>query len=348
MDDLISRTLPAQIKERLKTKPRRWLVTGAAGFIGSNLVEALLKFDQTVVGLDNFATGRRENIEDVARKVGGKQAGNFEFREGDIRDPEACQSACANVDIVLHQAALGSVPRSLANPAATNESNVTGFLNMAIAARDAKASRFVFAASSSTYGDNTDLPKVESKIGKPLSPYALTKLVNELYADIFFRCYGLATVGLRYFNVFGRRQDPNGAYSAVIPRWTSALIRGETVEIFGDGTTSRDFCYIDNVIQANILAALAPPDGVVGEVFNVAFGERTSLNDLYTELRDIISKDFPKVLEKAAVHKPFRAADVMHSLAEITKARERLGYQPSHSLRGGLTEAVKWYTENLK
>jgi UDP-N-acetylglucosamine/UDP-N-acetylgalactosamine 4-epimerase len=348
MDDSLSRTLPQQIKQALAATPRRWLVTGAAGFIGSNLVEALLKLDQVVVGLDNLATGHKRNIEDVIRKAGAERARNFKFVEGDICEIGACTSACTNVDIVLHQAALGSVPRSLANPAATNQTNVSGFLNMAIAARDAKVTRFVFAASSSTYGDNPDLPKVESKIGKPLSPYAVTKLVNELYADVFFRCYGLATVGLRYFNVFGRRQDPNGAYSAVIPRWTASLIRGETIEIFGDGTSSRDFCYIDNVIQANILAALAAPDGVVGEVFNIAVGERTSLNDLYAALRDIVGARCPEVKERRAVHKPFRAGDIMHTLADITKARERLGYQPTHSLREGLNEAVEWYTENLK
>jgi len=301
-----------------------------------------------VVGLDNFDTGHKRNIEDVVRKAGKERVKNFKFVEGDICDASACASACANVDIVLHQAALGSVPRSLANPAATNESNVTGFLNMAIAAREAKVERFVYAASSSTYGDLADLPKVESKIGKPLSPYAVTKLVNELYADVFFRCYGLPTVGLRYFNVFGRRQDPNGAYSAVIPRWTAALIRGETVEIFGDGTTSRDFCYTDNVIQANLLAALAPADGVVGEVFNIAVGERTSLNDLYAALRDILSVRHPHLKESTAVHKPFRTGDIQHSLADINKARQRLGYKPTHSLREGLAEAVEWYTENLK
>ena len=347
MDELLSRALPPHIVQALRAKPRRWLITGAAGFIGSNLVEALLKLDQTVVGLDNFATGHKRNIEDVVQKS-GDGAKNFKFVEGDICDTTACASACANVDIVLHQAALGSVPRSLANPAATNEANVTGFLNMVIAARDAKAFRFVYAASSSTYGDHPDLPKVESKIGKPLSPYAVTKLVNEIYADVFFRCYGLPTVGLRYFNVFGRRQDPEGAYSAVIPRWTAALIRGETVEIFGDGTTSRDFCYIDNVIQANLLAALAPPGGVVGEVFNIAVGERTSLNDLYAALRDTLGARYPHVKNKPAAHKPFRAGDIQYSLADISKARQRLGYQPSHSLREGLTEAVEWYAENLR
>jgi UDP-N-acetylglucosamine 4-epimerase len=348
MHELLLQTLPPNIVQALESKPRRWLVTGAAGFIGSNLVDALLKLNQVVVGLDNLATGHKRNIEDAVRKAGSERAKNFQFVEGDICDMGACVSACANIDIVLHQAALGSVPRSLANPAATNESNVTGFLNMAIAARDANAARFVYAGSSSTYGDHPDLPKVESKIGKPLSPYAVTKLVNELYADIFFRSFGLPTVGLRYFNVFGRRQDPNGAYSAVIPRWTAALIRGETVEIYGDGTSSRDFCYIDNVIQANILAALAAPDGVVGEVFNVAVGERTSLNDLYAVLRDILGARYPYIKERRAVHKPFRAGDVMHSLADISKARQRLGYQPTHSLRKGLSEAVKWYTENLK
>ena len=328
-------------------RPCRWLVTGAAGFIGSNLVEALLALDQEVIGLDNFATGHRRNIDDVIGQAGAARA-RFEFREGDIAQPATCAAACVNVDFVLHEAALGSVPRSMADPAATNQANITGFLNMAIAARDAKVKRFVYAASSSTYGDHRDLPKVESKIGRPLSPYAVTKLVNEIYADVFHRCYGLPTVGLRYFNVFGRRQDPGGAYAAVIPRWTSALLRAETIEIYGDGTTSRDFCYIDNVIQANILAATTPLGGVAGEVFNVAFGERTSLNDLFSILQDILGESRPCVKESRSVYKPFRAGDVLHSLADISKARERLGYQPTHSVRQGLAEASQWYAENLK
>lgn len=337
-----------ETQQRLQESPKTWLVTGVAGFIGSNLLEKLLSLNQSVIGLDNFSTGKKENLNEVREIVGQERWRRFRFIDGDIRDLGKCQSSSEGVDYVLHQAALGSVPRSSADPIATNEANVTGFLNMLVAARDHKVKRFVYAASSSTYGDHRDLPKVESKIGRPLSPYAVTKLVNEIYADVFHRCYGLPTVGLRYFNVFGRRQDPGGAYAAVIPRWTSALLRGETIEIYGDGTTSRDFCYIDNVIQANILAATTPPGGVAGEVFNVAFGERTSLNDLFSILQDILGESRPCVKESRSVYKPFRAGDVLHSLADISKARERLGYQPTHSVRQGLAEASQWYAENLK
>lgn len=271
-----------RITEELRRSPRSWLVTGAAGFIGSNLLETLLKLDQRVIGLDNFATGRRSNLEDVKRLVTPEQWARHEFIEGDIRDLEDCRRACEGVDFVLHQAALGSVPRSLVDPIATNAANVTGFVNMLVAARDAKVKRFVYAASSSTYGDHPGLPKVEDVIGRPLSPYAVTKLVNEIYADVFGRCYGLPSIGLRYFNVFGPRQDPNGAYAAVIPRWIAALIKGDTVIVNGDGETSRDFCYVDNAVQANLLAALAEESAAINQVYNVAVGDRTTLNDLHS------------------------------------------------------------------
>lgn len=333
------------VQAELRQRPRTWLVTGAAGFIGSNLVEKLLTLGQRVIGLDNFSTGYQHNLDDVRAGVGGEAWGGFEFIEGDIRDLETCRRACDGVDYVLHQAALGSVPRSLADPIATNASNITGFLNMLVAARDAGVKRFVYAASSSTYGDHPGLPKVEDRIGRPLSPYAVTKYVNELYADVFQRSYGIECVGLRYFNVFGRRQDPNGAYAAVIPKWVGQLLAGERCRINGDGETSRDFCYIENVVQVNLLAALVQGEGVTGEVYNVAVGDRTTLNQLYTAIRDGLAEHRPEVAGVEPEYGPFRAGDVRHSQADVSKAQGRLGYEPVFGLYSGLTNTLGWYID---
>lgn len=331
----------------LSENPRRWLVTGAAGFIGSNLVEALLMAGQNVVGLDNFATGHQRNLDEIAQSVGDKFTKNFRFIKGDIRDLDVCQKACSGIDVVLHQAALGSVPRSLQNPINTNEANIVGFLNMLVAAKDQSVKRFVFAASSSTYGDHPGLPKVEEVIGKPLSPYAVTKYVNELYAKVFKDCYGLSTVGLRYFNVFGRRQDPDGAYAAVIPRWIKSMIQGNPIQINGDGETSRDFCYIDNVLQMNIIAATSTNDAVSGQVFNVAVGDRTTLNSLFSTLVENL-KDFDIGYTQSAVYADFRHGDVRHSQASIDKAKDLLNYQPTHNIYQGLKEAMEWYVRYLR
>ncbi len=329
------------LRQQLRDAPRRWLVTGVAGFIGSNLLETLLTLDQTVVGLDNFATGHRHNLDAVRDAVGPARWERFAFIEGDIRDPADCERACRDVDLVLHQAALGSVPRSIADPQTTNATNIDGFLNMLVAARDAKVGRFVFAASSSTYGDHPGLPKLEDRIGRPLSPYAVTKYVNELYADVFARSYGLATVGLRYFNVFGPRQDPNGAYAAVIPKWCHALLNGETVFINGDGETSRDFCYVDNAVQANLLAATSQHPDAINTVYNVAVGDRTTLVELYDELRRHLAPAAPD-----AMRRDFRAGDVRHSQADIGRARERLGYAPTHVVREGLGATARWFKQH--
>jgi UDP-N-acetylglucosamine/UDP-N-acetylgalactosamine 4-epimerase len=330
------------VRERLRSSPNRWLVTGVAGFVGSNLLEHLLELGQEVVGLDNFATGHRRNLDDVRAAVAAEDWARFNFVEVDIRDPASCATACHGVDVVLHQAALGSVPRSIENPILTNQANVDGFLNMLVAARDAGVRRFVYAASSSTYGDNPELPKVEERIGRPLSPYAVTKFVNELYADVFQRTYGMQTIGLRYFNVFGRRQDPQGAYAAVIPRWIGRLLAGQRCEVNGDGETSRDFCYVENVVQANLLAATAGEE-CTGAVYNVAYGERTSLNQLYELIRDALAEHRPEIWNLAPDHRGFRTGDVRHSLADIGKARTLLGYDPTHSVRAGLRETVAWY-----
>jgi UDP-N-acetylglucosamine 4-epimerase len=332
-----------ETRDGLRASPRRWLVTGVAGFIGSNLLEDLLSLGQTVVGLDNFATGHRHNLDDVRAAVGEEAWRSFRFIEGDIRDLEACRRACDGVDLVLHQAALGSVPRSISDPIGTNGANVDGFLNMLVAARDARVGRFVYAASSSTYGDHPGLPKREETIGRPLSPYAVTKYVNELYADVFARTYGLACVGLRYFNVFGRRQDPQGAYAAVIPRWIGELLAGAAPTIHGDGETSRDFCYIDNVIQANILAALAGDEAAVNQVYNVATGGRTSLNGLFAMIREGLAEHAPAVASVEPTHGAFRAGDVRHSQADIAKARTLLGYEPAYDVGRGMRETVAWY-----
>ena len=336
-----------ELQTRLKATPAAWLITGVAGFIGSNLLETLLKLDQKVVGLDNFSTGFQHNLDEVQSLVTADQWRNFTFIEGDIRNPEDCARACSGVDYVLHEAALGSVPRSVEDPALTNENNITGFLNMLIAARDAGVRRFVYAASSSTYGDHPGLPKVEDRIGNPLSPYAVTKLVNELYAQVFARTYGFKTIGLRYFNIFGRRQDPDGAYAAVIPKWFAALIKGETLYINGDGSTSRDFCYIDNCVQANLLAATTDDEAALDQVYNVAYGERTSLNELFGLIRDRVSPAYPDAAEVEPVYRDFRVGDVLHSLADIGKARELLGYAPGYSITRGLDEAAGWYLEHL-
>ncbi len=327
---------------QLQQSPKTWLVTGVAGFIGSNLLEKLLKLDQTVVGLDNFATGYQRNLDEVQALVSPEQWLRFRFIEGDIRQLETCQRACTGVDCVLHQAALGSVPRSINDPITTNSVNIDGFLNMLVAAREAQVSSFTYAASSSTYGDHPGLPKVEDRIGKPLSPYAVTKYVNELYADVFARSYGFQTIGLRYFNVFGRRQDPDGAYAAVIPKWAAALLKGVTVFINGDGETSRDFCYVDNAVQANILAATTQNPEAKNQVFNVAVGDRTTLNTLFGLLRENL-QTYGVSPDVQPTYRDFRAGDVRHSQAATDKAQSMLGYAHSHRLGDGIRDAMPWY-----
>ena len=377
MDDFKAMTRYEQLCQALLQSPKTWLVTGVAGFIGSNLLEKLLKLDQQVVGLDNFSTGHPHNLDNVNNSVTSTQWARFKFIEGDIRDLETCQRACRGgggyegegtdpdgavvaegsrgfmrVDYVLHQAALGSVPRSLESPIATNQNNIDGFLNMLVAARDNCVKRLVYAASSSTYGDHPALPKVEDQIGKPLSPYAVTKLVNELYADVFTRSYGLSTIGLRYFNVFGPRQDPNGAYAAVIPRWIASMLSSESVSINGDGQTSRDFCFIDNAVQANILAAVTETPvqtfdsttiSLDGEVYNVAYGGRTTLTELYNGIKQSLQSLDPSLLIPAANYRDFRAGDIRHSQADISKAQSHLGYAPSHDVYSGLAQTVAWF-----
>jgi UDP-N-acetylglucosamine 4-epimerase len=335
------------IRNALEAHPRTWLITGVAGFIGCNLLEDLLELNQRVVGLDNFSTGRRRNLEEIQGSVSADQWARFALLEGDIRDLQTCREAVSGVDYVLHQAALGSVPRSLENPIGTNESNIDGFLNMLVAARDAGVKRFVYAASSSTYGDHEGLPKVEDTIGKPLSPYAVTKLVNELYAEVFASAYGFESIGLRYFNVFGPRQDPEGAYAAVIPAWTRAMLRGEAAYINGDGETSRDFCYVDNAIQANILAATATNARATNQVYNVAVGERTTLNELYEMIRSELLDQLPALVVPPPRYRDFRPGDVRHSLADIGKARDTLGYEPTQSVGEGIKEAMGWYVRDL-
>lgn len=330
----------------LSARPRTWLITGVAGFIGSNLLEQLLRHGQRVTGLDNFLTGHRKNLDMVRGLAGAEAWENFTFIEGDIRDPETCRRACAGAEHVLHEAALGSVPRSIDDPLLSNSCNIDGFLNMLTAARDAGVESFVYAASSSTYGDEPTLPKVEDVIGSPLSPYAVTKYVNELYGDVFARCYGFSSIGLRYFNVFGKRQDPFGAYAAVIPQWFAALLRGETVYINGDGETSRDFCYIDNVVEANILASMAP-EAARNKVYNVAFGRRTTLNELFALIREEATRHKPEAADAKPVYRDFRAGDVRHSLADVSRAGTLLGYAPAYDVRQGLRLAGDWYAANL-
>jgi UDP-N-acetylglucosamine 4-epimerase len=331
------------LKTQLQSKRDTWLITGAAGFIGSNLLEALLKLNQKVVGLDNFSTGHQRNLDEVQSIVTPAQWLNFNFIKADICNLGNCQKACNGVDYVLHQAALGSVPRSVEDPITTNASNVTGFLNMLVASRNSKVKRFVYAASSSTYGDHPGLPKVEDQIGKPLSPYAVSKYVNELYADVFGKTYGLQSIGLRYFNVFGPRQDPVGAYAAVIPKWIASMIKGEPVYINGDGETSRDFCYIANVVQANLLAASTPNAEAVNQVYNVAVGGRTTLNELYAQLKQNLISSCPNLKDAQPVYREFRAGDVRHSFASIDKARKKLGYEPTQSMGQGVVLAMPWY-----
>ncbi len=336
-----------KLKSVLLARPKSWLVTGAAGFIGSNIVQTLLELAQTVVGLDNFATGDRKNLDEVKAGVGATRWKNFKFINGDIRELNTRRRACRAVDFVLHQAALGSVPRSLKDPLATHESNVNGFLNMLLAARDNSVQRFVYASSSAIYGDHPKLPKVEDVIGRPLSPYAATKYVNELYASVFARCYGIQTLGLRYFNVFGPRQDPDGPYAAVIPKWIAAMMKNEPVFINGDGETSRDFCYVDNAVQMNLLAATAAKPEAVNQVYNVALNERTSLNDLFAMLRERLLAHYPHLGKYKPVYRPFRAGDVRHSQANIQKAKRLLGYAPTHRLEQGLDAALDWYRKNV-
>ena len=335
------------LKIQLQAAPKTWLITGVAGFIGSNLLETLLGLGQRVVGLDNFATGHQRNLDEVQSLVSPAQWANFRFIRGDIRQLADCQQACAGVDYVLHQAALGSVPRSLEDPITTNSTNIDGFLNMLVAARDAQVQSFTYAASSSTYGDHPGLPKVEDHIGKPLSPYAVTKYVNELYAEVFARCYGFTSIGLRYFNVFGPRQDPNGAYAAVIPKWTAAMIQNEAVYINGDGETSRDFCFIDNTVQANLLAATATAPEARNQVYNIAVSGRATLNALFTELQSALASNGIRY-EKAAVYRDFRPGDVRHSQADIGKAQRLLGYAPQFDLQTGVAKAMPWYIRFLK
>ncbi len=335
------------IEHQLKAQQSRWVITGVAGFIGSNLLEFLLKNNQKVVGLDNFSTGYQHNLDQVRDIVGPDNWNNFSFVQGDIRDLDTCQKTCSGAQYILHHAAIGSVPRSIEDPVFTNANNITGFLNMLVASRDQQVKRFIYAASSSTYGDHPGLPKVESVIGQPLSPYAVTKYVNELYADVFQRCYGMSCIGLRYFNVFGPRQDPKGAYAAVIPIWISALIKNKDLFINGDGETTRDFCYIDNVIQANMLSALTTNDQASNQVFNVALSDKTSLMDLYQMMRAILEKNHPHVQNHQPSFLPFRSGDIRHSQADISKAQNLLAYKPTCKVDQGLQKTIAWYELNL-
>jgi UDP-N-acetylglucosamine 4-epimerase len=338
-------TVYGKVKENLLNEPKTWLITGVAGFIGSNLLEALLLLNQKVVGLDNFATGFQHNLDEVQSLVSTEQWQQFRFIEGDIRQLADCEAACAGVDYVLHQAALGSVPRSIADPINTNDTNISGFLNILVAARDAKVASFTYAASSSTYGDHPALPKVEDAIGNPLSPYAVTKYVNELYADVFARTYGFKTIGLRYFNIFGKRQTPDGAYAAVIPKWTAAMISDDKVYINGDGETSRDFNFIENAVQANILAATATEEAK-NQVYNVAVGGRTTLNTLFTALKENLSSNGVDY-KQDPVYRDFRAGDVRHSQADINKIQKALGYAPQFDIVQGIEKAMPWYVTFL-
>ncbi len=331
----------------LRKRRHRWLITGVAGFIGSNLLETLLRAGQQVTGLDNFMTGYRDNLEQVRAQVPKEAWERFRFVEGDIRCLAACKDACAGVDFVLHQAALGSVGRSIADPILTSDINMIGFLNVLVAARDARVKRLVYAASSATYGDHPDLPKVEERIGRPLSPYALTKHVNEVYAEMFSRCYHTESIGLRYFNIFGPRQDPNGEYAAVIPQWFSAMINNEQLNINGDGDSSRDFCFVANAVQANLLAALTTDADAINQVYNVAVNARTSLNELYALMRGMLERQFPHLASHQPNYNDFRVGDVRHSQADISKASRLLGYQPSHRLEDGLRDSLEWYMSHL-
>ena len=340
-----------QLQEHLKDNQNTWLVTGVAGFIGSNLLERLLILNQKVVGLDNFDTGHQHNIdqaiEDANKATGKDLSNNFKFIDGDIRDINNCKQACNGVDYVLHQATLGSVPRSIEDPINTNRANIDGFLNMLVASKDVNVKRFVYAASSSSYGDHPDLPKVEDKIGSPLSPYAVTKAANELYANVFAKTYGFKTIGLRYFNIFGKRQDPNGAYAAVIPKWVAAILNKDDVYINGDGETSRDFCYIDNTVQINLLAATTDNDEATDQVYNVALNDRTNLNKLYQMIEERLIQRIEGLEKKKPIYKDFRTGDVRHSQANIDKAKALLGYQPKYTISKGMDEAVDWYIKSI-
>jgi UDP-N-acetylglucosamine 4-epimerase len=335
-----------KLKNELGTTGKAWLLTGAAGFIGSNLLETLLRSQQSVVALDNLSTGHQRNLDDVRRNVGERLWENFTFIRGDITDLETCKRACAGVDYVLHQAALGSVPRSIDNPIATHQNNVDGFINMLVAAKEAMVKRFVYASSSSVYGDHPVLPKVEHAIGNGLSPYAVSKRINEMYADVFAKCYGTEYIGLRYFNVFGPRQDPNGVYAAVIPKWIAAMLQEQPVYINGDGETSRDFCFVANVVQANLLAATTQNKAALNQVYNIAAAHRTTLNQLFELLRSRLAPRFPHLKDLRPVYQATRPGDVRHSHADISKARELLGYNPTHDVEKGLNEALDWYVEN--
>jgi len=344
-----------EFQKHLITNQYTWLVTGVAGFIGSNLLEKLLILNQKVIGLDNFETGYQHNIDQALEDAKNSLKGegleltleNFKFIKGDIRELEDCHLACEGVDFILHQAALGSVPRSIENPIHTNKANIDGFLNMLVAAKDANVRRFVYAASSSTYGDHPALPKVEERIGNPLSPYSVTKVVNELYAGVFAKTYNFKTIGLRYFNIFGKRQNPNGAYAAVIPKWISSILNEEEVFINGDGETSRDFCYIDNTVQMNILAAMTNDDGATDQVYNVALNARTTLNQLYQMIEDRLIDRTKTLSKKKPTYRDFRAGDVLHSQANIDKATNLLGYAPTHVITQGLDVAMDWYVDFL-
>jgi UDP-N-acetylglucosamine/UDP-N-acetylgalactosamine 4-epimerase len=337
----------AETLRRIEAEPRTWLVTGCAGFIGSHLTERLLALGQRVVGLDNFSTGRAENLSLVKDAVGEERWRSFSFIEGDIRSLDTCQEACHGVELVLHQAALGSVPRSIDDPIASSDNNVAGFLNMLVAARDCGVRRLVYASSSATYGDHPGMPKVEATIGRPLSPYGLTKQVNELFAGVFAACYGMQSIGLRYFNVFGPRQNPDSAYAAVIAAWIGALLRNQTAYVNGDGKTARDFCYVDNVVQANLLAATTEDAAAVNQVYNVALGEQTSLNELFEMIRAALAPRLPHLRTVRAVHREPRRGDLRFSLADIAKAEKLLGYRPTHRIMQGLEKTVEWYAANL-
>lgn len=340
--------MPKQLAQKICAARSTWLLTGAAGFIGSNLLETLLHSNQSVVGIDNFSTGHQRNLDDVRQNVGEALWEKFVFLHADISDLESCRRACAGVDYVLHQAAIGSVPRSIENPLVTHRSNVDGFLNILSAAKEARVKRFVYASSSSVYGDHPALPKVEHSIGNCLSPYAVSKRINELYADVFSRCYGMECVGLRYFNVFGPRQDPNGPYAAVIPKWISAMLRAEPIYINGDGETSRDFCFVANVVQANLLAATTQNPNALNQIFNIAASRRTTLNQLFDLLCSHLSPRFPGLEDLCPIYRDFQPGDVRHSHADIAKARELLGYNPTHDVERGLAEALDWYIRHAE
>ena len=336
-----------EVRQGIRSASRSWLVTGAAGFIGSHLVENLLGLDQTVVGLDNFSTGKRENLEHVRQAVGAARWQKFRFVEGDIRSPDTCNAACASIDVVLHQAGLGSVSRSIDKPQRTHDSNVNGFLNILLAARDAGAARLVYASSSAVYGDHPSLPKVESALGRAMSPYGLSKRINELYADVFAACYGFPSVGLRYFNVFGPRQHPDGAYASVIPAWIGALLRGETAYVYGDGSAARDYCHVDNVVQANLLAATVEDPQALGQAYNVAVGEQTTLNELFELMRALLAQRLAHLRTVRPVYREPRRGDMLLSRADVAKAAQLLGYRPRFDLRSGLVQTIDWYIGHL-